>query len=575
VPDMQAIHPADLSRINRSLRDLEVLQVQLKGTVDEVSATSSATRNELSDLRAAFDDFLRRDLLAKNLQLAQTEIISVRQEIETSFGHYGVVRRQATGVLQAMDAGIVTHGTIQSTSEELMLSSPRYWLAPALVALAAWVRDNRSPAEKGLAEALRRDNDKTALFFALVLRRHNRDFATARWIQQYIVRQDPAALPKEFAVVLDAVATGALGLAAKPVLTEHMADWHARLAADEETVEAQVRRWMQLIDGMRRPVDPRITILPNVSPTWPALKDLYEGATVQGRAEEHFRELFDGPVVLSHDLRKRVDDVLNSLVTNFDEEEAPLRRKEAELQSVIDNHGDRVAADTATAAAASTHDTTTDFLTLLTNAAFFPERMGTSAGTQRMAIALARDWIIQAGGRLEAKNLNAMPPCVELAIEGWHGRIDASSSEPQLVAGLTQHIDRQTEDAMAAVRFTGPPLVAAVIGGLLLLVCIFLLASGGTGGAVFFLLCAGGLGGWAGYEYQQIPARREQIKLAGEARKLQGVAHLRGAVAETIDLRTQWSREIGRAGDFRALMDGLNSQAFVERAPDLARGVMA
>lgn len=557
-----------LNQMGRELGDIERTQVALHQVVDQVSSTQDMTRSELGELRAAFEAYLLRDELARNLQLAHTEIIAVRQELETRFGHFDTVRRLATGTLQGMDSGIVTQATMQATSEELMLTTPGYWLAPALVGLAAWIRNDQRLAERALGEALRRDNDKTSLFFALVLRRQQRNTATARWLRQYVVRQDPAALSQEFTVVLDAVATGALGPDARPPVMEQMTGWYERLCADPAVVDAQVERWRRLVDGMRTPVDPHFTVLAQISPTWPLLKDLYEGATVHGRAETHFRGIFDRPLRPAPGLRQRVDEILDNLVTGFDDEERPHRRKESELQAVIDHAGDRTAATAAAQAEGSVHDNTVDFLTLLTNAGFFPEQVGASDGTQRLAIALAKDWIVGSAGQLEAANLAALPDGVDLAVEGWTGRIDQNASEDQLVGSIAQHIDAETAAQVAAVRFGGGPLVAAIGAGLMLLFALVTGVQGGGGGAVFLLLVGLALGGWAGYRWSQLQPQRQHLRELGEQRKAHACAQVRGAIAETVDWRTAWEREIDRAPSFRGYLNALRREAFITATAD-------
>lgn len=564
-----------LNDMGRGLNDLERMQVALHGTVDQMSTTQDMTRSELGELRAAFEAYLVRDELSRNLQLAQTQIIAVRQELDTRYGHFATVRRLATGTLQGMDTGIITQETMQATSEELMITTPGYWLAPALVGLAAWIRDDRMLAERALGEALRRDNDKTSLFFALVLRRHQRNEATARWLRQYVARQDPAALSQEFTVVLDAVATGALGPAARPPVMEHMTGWYDRLCADPATVSAQVGRWQQLIDGMRTPVDPGFTVLPAISPTWPLLKEVYEGATVHGRAEGHFRGIFDRPLRPAPGLQQRVDEILDTLVTSYDDEESPHRRRETELQAIIDHDGNKITAAAATQAASSVHDDTVDFLTLITNAGFFPDRVGASDGTQRMAIALARDWTVSAAGVLEAQNLQALPTGVDLALEGWTGRIDENASEAELVGSIAAHIDAETEAQVAAVRFSGGPITAAVVAGLAVVLALVTAVQGGAGMAMFLLLAALAAGGWSLYRYMQLQPRRQHLRALGEQRKAQACAQVQGAIAETVDWRSAWEREIDRAIGFRTYMNALTRDAFITNAADQGREVMA
>lgn len=94
-------------------------------------------RSELARLEQAFMDFVAADAKAKEVALAETRQVKIRQEIETKFGYYAEVRRHATGILQAADVSIVRQETVNTATESLMLSAPRYWLAPALVALGS------------------------------------------------------------------------------------------------------------------------------------------------------------------------------------------------------------------------------------------------------------------------------------------------------------------------------------------------------------------------------------------------------------------------------------------------------
>ena len=455
-----------VKQANARLEDLKMQQMQLQQVVDHVATAQDVTRSELQELRDLFENFLLRDELNKNLQLAQTEIIAVRQELETTYGHFAEVRRLATGTLQGMDAGIVKQDTLQAIAEELMVTAPGYWLAPAVVGLAAWIRDDEQLARRALAEALRRDNDKTSLFFALVLRRQQRNGATARWLSQYVARQDPVRLSQEFTVVVDAAATGALGPEAKPLVMGHLNEWYERLCDDPTVVAAQVGRWRQLIDGMRSPTPPTFTVLPAVSPTWGLLKELYERATVHGRAEAHFRGVLDPPLRHDPKLAVRVDEILSQPGEQLRHRGVPAPPPRAGAQQ---DHRTAVATSArpadAAAAALAVHEDTVDFLTLLTNAGFFPDRVGASDGTQRLAIALAKDWIVGADGQLEAETLAAMPAGVQLAVEGWTGTIDQNASEQQLVASVRDHVEAETRAQIEAIRFTGAPLVAAIGAG--------------------------------------------------------------------------------------------------------------
>jgi len=210
VIDLAAVH----THISRLERNIEVVNTNVGAVSEQVVAVyqqQELTKDRLDDLHQQFQEFVAADRKDKQKQFAATEIVRVRQEIEQKFGHHDVVRRTTTGILQATDLQMIRQNTIHTVTEQLMVTTPNYWLAPALVALSAWIKDDRSLAERGLAEAIRRDDNKASLFFALVCRRARRSEALTRWLSRYFQMQNPMAIDREVVVMLDGLANGVFG----------------------------------------------------------------------------------------------------------------------------------------------------------------------------------------------------------------------------------------------------------------------------------------------------------------------------------------------------------------------------
>ena len=176
----RVIAQADLSHIASRLRELGEYIDTTNSNVVAVGRNVEDLRGDLEELTEDFHAFVESHRLASRAQLAETRLVKLRQELEQKYGHYAVIRRTTKGILQANDLALVRQETIRAASEELMLRAPEYWLAPALVALSAWISDHEDIARRALAEALRRDEEKTALFFALVCRRAGRTSSALR-----------------------------------------------------------------------------------------------------------------------------------------------------------------------------------------------------------------------------------------------------------------------------------------------------------------------------------------------------------------------------------------------------------
>ena len=145
----RVIAQADLSHIASRLRELGEYIDTTNSNVVAVGRNVEDLRGDLEELTEDFHAFVESHRLASRAQLAETRLVKLRQELEQKYGHYAVIRRTTKGILQANDLALVRQETIRAASEELMLRAPEYWLAPALVALSAWISDHEDIARGG------------------------------------------------------------------------------------------------------------------------------------------------------------------------------------------------------------------------------------------------------------------------------------------------------------------------------------------------------------------------------------------------------------------------------------------
>lgn len=182
----------DTALIERRIAAIGTKVDQMTTKVDKVESQMEEVRKDLKKLRKDFLEMMLEQRRTAALEQATTELVSVRQEMDKKFGNYSVVRNTMVGILQATDAALVRKATISTVSEELMISTPDYWLAPVLVALAAWINNNRDLAERAIREAVKRDNEHTSLAMALICRRNNRTATCYEWLARYFSTQNAA-----------------------------------------------------------------------------------------------------------------------------------------------------------------------------------------------------------------------------------------------------------------------------------------------------------------------------------------------------------------------------------------------
>lgn len=377
----------EINQINSNLQLIGHHVLNVEQNVGVVSEDLQTTRTELLELRAAFEAYVEQAERTAAIQHAETKIGNLKAELDRQFGHYGLVRRTSVGVLQAFDIGNVTNEVVSQVSEELMIQSPRYWLAPALVGLAAWSRDDKDICEKSIAEAYGRDQAKTALFFTLVLRRVKRTDAAMHWLKHYLMACDPLSLTREYAVILEAAAEGAFGPVAEQILAEKLTTWNTALRQRQNIVDAQISEWESEFESNRQSlVSDDYKNLKALSPEFPQFKELVEAPTALGAFAEKFGKIRDIDVVPTGTIEDTLDDLLEQLVTEYDEEELPLRRDVAYNEAIIDSQGDLKQAKVKADQYVRALENTIDAVTLQTRAALNPDLLGVSTNTQRVTI---------------------------------------------------------------------------------------------------------------------------------------------------------------------------------------------
>jgi hypothetical protein len=471
-------------------------------------------------------------------------------------------------VLQGFDVGLVSEETVRSVSEQLMAENPRYWLAPVLVALGAWAGNDPELCERAIQEGFRRSPERTALFMALVLRRQGRHESSVRWLRQYLAALDPHALGRDFAMILECISQGAFGPAGVEIVQERLDAWRAQLSNDESRQQAQVTRWRAEVDRHVGPTaNGRFPRLAAVSPQWPQMDRALAHAAAHGSLITTYQAMTTEESTTADRLEDTVDDILDRLVREYDEEELPLRREHAEHQAVIRHNGDLDAARKDLATDLAALEKTLDYLTIQTESALNPAKIGVSRATQRMAVSLCHDWFERAHAAFSLDYRQTLPTDVQAVFESTHQaagvvfrlpRWTGSFTQPieHLERSLAEHWDRAANPMIDSLAFNwGRKSIAPIIVSVLALL-IFVPAMGAAGILIPMLIA----GIWFLVLYTQAQAaerrQRELRELLARARQ-DSLQQLRAAAAELVDWSTAFRGSDSREPEVRRLIADL------------------
>mgnify|MGYP006888389028 FL=1 len=561
----RVIEQADLRTIEHNLGAIHNDLQTLDSNVGAVNSNIKVVYDEIGSLAKEFHDFVSVQQRANRLNQAETRLVKIRQELEKKYGHYDIVRRTTTGILQADDIGIVKKDTISNATEELMISTPGYWLAPCLVALAAWINDQPELAEKAIKEGIKRNDEKTSLFFALICRRADRKEACLKWTQRYLANQDEENLDRKTIIVLDAFASGLFGADTEGVISRQMNEWLQHLEEKPGFTEKQTQQWSEAINLKRKPIDTSsYTYLRKYSKTWPVLEDILEGAHLHAEMLEYLIGIFEQKVSTAT-VREQLDDILDSLVTDFDDEELPLRKEEKFEQFIVDLRGDESRARQNMNVEQTAFETHKDFTQLLTDAAMKPETAHSSVSTQKFAFALSRDWVMNAYNDVVAQNRMKIPNEIEINVDTFNDTTVDGQNENELLERFSTLVSSERDAELATCvmsSFEQFCLYGGIAVGVIGLVMLLF-------GNKFLGLIAviAGVGMVLNHfsKKKDIENKRQNIAERYEKKRSSGSEIIRATLAEVVDFRIEFADKDSESEQVIDFLEQLSPDQYVRK----------
>lgn len=475
--------------------------------MDSQLSTTHAVVVALMDAFSAYVEFAHR---TANVQRAETKLGNLKSDIDRKYGHYDKVRRTSIGVLQAFDVANVSTAVVSHVSEELMIQSPNYWLAPALVAIAAWGRDDKDIVDKSVEEAFRRNAQKTSLFFALVLRRLRRFDTALCWLQHYLHRCDANALTREFAVILESLAQGAFGSNGATMLATQLNTWTKKLRRDNTIVETQVSEWVEEFRNNSLILSPNeCPELRNCCSEFDKLKNMLEAASALGRVKDKYQLVYDDENLTPQASVDMLDGLLERLVTEYDEEELPLRREVAYNEAIIEADGDMERAKEKANSYERALEETIDAVSLQTQIALSPNLMGVSVQTQKLAVGLSsKDFLAALKIYTDTYRSEAVDS-VHIVLTENHSQLakaynfsgyegEADDDEEDAFSALHEAWDNTFAKHINSLRFKNKQLLKPILYSVIAVMILFIIYH--TAAYVAAPCCAAGIALWAHFK---------------------------------------------------------------------------
>lgn len=512
-------------------------QQRLSGPMNNVYNSSINVNNTTNQIYEKIQQFKTDMMHGEETQLAHENIIRIDQLLKEQFSNHEAIRKTVMGVVRDFDINLVRNSTIQELSEEMWITSSRYWLSYALIAITAWVNDYPEVARNALAESGRRDAIKTTLFFCLMNLRFERMQPAKQWFCEYLKILDPNMLQQETSVLLEAFLNGIFG---KDKELEHevldlINEWMRILNEDAQACESLVDAYATYIKNLKSPAKFSYQSIAEFCANSEEVRKSFEEVSKYDKLLTLVEELdVESEEQNDENYKARVDAVLTSLISRYDAEELSLKNQQAYYRFVVENEGDTDKAEAQYQQLEELQSESFNIGKQMIRWAMFDNSEATAPQVRKFGFQNTKNWFLDAVNRWDVSLQQGMPVNYHLNIDTWSG-VSTGDDQAQQVENMKNYFESNKFHNM----FINTPNIALAL--------LFVLSAGLAFVTIYSLVVtviAAGVLGFRCYQAMQEYPRRVNAALEKLNACMAEIAEFRQYFAEKREFKNTLSSKV-------------------------------
>lgn len=456
------------SRVDVKVNNVHVSTSNIQATTDKIYENINKFKTDM--------------LHGEEKQIAHENILRIDQIIKEQFSNYITIRRTILGVVRDFDINLVRNSTIQELSEELWITSSRYWLSYALIAITAWVNNYPDVAKNALAESGRKDAIKTTLFFCLMNLRFNRMEAAKMWFREYFKTLDPAMLQQETAILLQSFLNGIFGKdkELEQNIIDLIDEWVGIISDNDQITNELLNAYESYISNMNVPVQFSYQSIMQFCVNNSEVQKSYADVSKYVRLIDFVKSLdVDAEPQDDENYKSRIDAILVNLISNYDAEELDLKNQQEYYRFIVENDGVVEKAQAQYDAMQELQNEHFNIGKQMMKWAVYDDSSQTDVQVRKFGFQNTKTWFKGAINNWDAKLHAAFPNEYNLRIDTWNGVSNGQDQTEQ-----TESMKNYFENNKFQNMFVNTPNIAAAI---------VLLVSAGLAFVTLFSLIATGL----------------------------------------------------------------------------------
>ncbi len=460
------IREANLNTLERNLNYLanNINDVDIR--VEDVNEKVNKVNEEIKTINTSIKELISEIRETTILTNAKQSISLAQDEINKKYGHYDKVRRQIGGLFQAIEVGSIDLNSIKTLKEKALVDTPDYWLSSAFVAICAWMLNNKEESINALKDAIKKDDEKTSLFFSLINIKFNRYSSSFMWLKRYLDMQDASKIENKIVPIIDTLTSGIFNEEEKEYFLNKMLLWSTELSGMSNYKNDQINRWIDFLIYLLEDKNyDDYYYIKNYTNKYNDVNRLTNINISQKNIYYFFDELLNEKEETELSIKDQTDKIINLLIYNYEGGELDLRKDIAKNKFIVEENGNTSKAEQKFKLSEFSYMKNNDFYSVLSNIILQSDELKPSINTKKLSLSLLKNIILSSYNHLNENNLENIN--ITINIKNWSSNTTDGSNEKELIESLYNQIDREESINIDSIKLFDIKMIFTLIFGII------------------------------------------------------------------------------------------------------------
>lgn len=442
---------SDLNTLTENMKIIASSVDDINVQVDDFKEQFDEVRSNIDSIEKQIKDFMIEVRGNNYVSNARIELDNAEESLNNNYGQYDIIRNKVNEIVNTLERGYIEKKKLLTQSEQSRLSNSEYYLTHSLIAICAWLKNEKKLAHKALNKAISLDDNKTSLLFSMLYLKLNRKEAAIKWLKRYLNNQDATNMNSDILGVINLLSSEMYDDDVSKTLYEHVNNW-VNKAINDKVSEDAVNKWENFFRNSIDTInEDEYSFSKMYVKSYSKLMKKLELCYSYNNVYAKFLELLNN---LDNDNNE--DKIFHNLIYDYDSKELELRRNILKNKLIIECNGNLEEAENKYKMYDNFISTNDNFYTELNDV--IVNRKDLSLNTKKLAISLCKNDIIKGYERV-FNNDDILDEEFEIKINEWTGTTKDGSNEKELQDSLTDYVKKPFAEESQNQQYYSPKTI--------------------------------------------------------------------------------------------------------------------